>query len=253
VQCRAALPLVPSHGPSLVVFPRSVDLQISKGKSFLPKTQASHQPNRRHIPRLNIRLNTVQSVSSECTRHDRGQHSRHDATCVMRREHVVPKVRAAERPADDLTDVHDTHEFVRPRECKVGDVAFVRFRPHVRTEFAGGRGRRRPRSVQGPARTHRREKRALMLQDASSKRTRTGSSLCRAHLRFSGGRCAVRCNRLSCRVCWSSSQLSFGLHQVKTARMRISNVAFGCRRKIRDASVRTSMHKQRNHISADSK
>jgi transposase len=54
-------------------------------------------------------------------------------------------------------------------------------------------------------------------------------------------------------VSLGSSPFNLRLHQVHTSSMRISNVAFGWRRKIRDASVRTSVHKQRHHIRANSK
>ena len=102
------LPFLCCNCPPFVVAPAPCNLQVSRGKSFEPKSTLLNQMARCFVVGLNIRLKPVQSLPTKRLLENGPKAPLHIATAVVRCESVVSKITGTEYTADNLINVNDT-------------------------------------------------------------------------------------------------------------------------------------------------
>ena len=101
-------PILPGNRPPLVVAPAAADFQVAGGKSLELESTPLHQPDRRRVPRLDVRLHPVkldlQEYMPEKTTHPLA----HIPLPGMLGRSVITQVGALKTAPDNFVHIEDS-------------------------------------------------------------------------------------------------------------------------------------------------
>src|SRR5262245_42904421 len=151
-------PLLRRDCPSFVIAPTSANLQIAWRKPFESKACSFNQCARCCVARLNVRLQTMQTLPGKYFSQNGIETSLHVAVAMVWCERVIAEVGRTETAANDLADVDDAREFAASRTHEVAELRLQPEALKIQIEAVGCGGRIDPRIVQPSTSLHRGKK-----------------------------------------------------------------------------------------------